>query len=200
MRRAEFEIKDIQEIENFIKQEKTAVLSLVDKNKPYSIPLNFIYLYGYIYFHGADQGKKNKIIRENNNAQFTIYKEYSFIPSYFTGNDMSCSASQFFKSVMISGKLIKSDDRNKIIQILEELMKKYQPEGKYKKIDLNDKMLNETLSKTAIFMLKPDNISAKYKFGQNLNDDKIKTLIDNLKKRGDPIDLETIEMINMFRH
>lgn len=199
MRRTEFEIKDKKEISDFLNIEKTALLSLIDDKKPYSIPINFVYFNETVYFHSSVHGKKIDILAKNNNAQITFYREYSFIPSYFTKSQMSCSASQFFKSVIITGKLIKINQTDKVLLIFNELMKKYQPEGNYNKIEINDKMLNNELNCTAVYMLKQENISAKFKFGQNLNEDKIKILTDNLIKRGDPIDLETIKMIKKYR-
>ena len=50
-----------------------------------------------------------------------------------------------------------------------------------------------------IGIIKIENITAKAKFGQNMTDEEINILIKDLEKRGEKIDLETIEMMKNVR-
>jgi len=97
MRRQEFDICDKNEIDDFLKAERTGVLSMTDsRGDPYAVPVSYVYLDGEVYIHGALQGKKYDCIRAHGKVQFTVYREYSYIPSYATGGMSACSASSFY--------------------------------------------------------------------------------------------------------
>jgi uncharacterized protein len=204
MRRKDFEITDKSEIDDFMNGQYSGVISFAEKDKPYSFPVNYVYHKNNIFFHCSINGEKAGYFSEGRNVQFTVYKEYSFIPSYFTFNkteDMSmspsCNAGQFFKSVMVFGKLINIINNNDKIEVLGKIMEKHQPEGKYQKLKIEE--LENMLRATAVISVLTDKITAKFKFGQNQNEEKIRNIIDNLNDRGSLIDIETIRMINKYR-
>ncbi|HEY1406244.1 MAG TPA: pyridoxamine 5'-phosphate oxidase family protein, partial [Spirochaetota bacterium] len=88
MRRAEFSHVDKSIIDDFLARGKSGVLAVIDPDGlPYAVPLNFFYLNGVIYFHGASVGKKIESIRQRADSQFTVYREYSYIPSDALGGE-----------------------------------------------------------------------------------------------------------------
>ena len=74
-------------------------------------------------------------------------------------------------------------------------MEKYQPEGGFKKITPDDKMYTNLLSRTAVTGIKPENVTAKIKVGQNYPEERRRALIEKLEERGHEIDLATAETI-----
>ena len=117
MRRSEYNITDRKDIDQFINEQTTGILSLVDHlGLPYSVPMNYFYVDKRIILHCALEGKKYDLLEKNSNVHFVIYKEYSFIPNSFCGQKSFCSSSQFFKSIMINGNAqIISKNREKLI-------------------------------------------------------------------------------------
>ncbi len=200
MRRNEFEILDNEEIDRFLNEQNSGILSLGMSGKeafPYSVPVNFVYNDKAIIFHSSLFGKKAEYFRDGMKVQFTTYKEYSVIPSYFFEKGSPCFASQFFKSVMAFGELHLLMDVDDKIAALHHLMKKLQPEGNYAALDpVNDA---EILSKMIVGKLDCCAITGKFKFGQHLTDDAIQTIIEKLRARGSEMDYETANMILKLR-
>ncbi len=201
MRRKEFHITynaDIQEVLNSINY---GVLGLIDEEGyPYTVPLNFVYHDGAIYAHGAttQNSKKIKSIKANNKASFTAVQEYSLLPSYFTGSELACPATQFFKSVFVRGKVELVDDADEKIAVLSAMMRKLQPTGRYEPITAANEEYTKELNATALIKLVPNIFTAKFKFGQNQKPEAFERLIAELEKRGDIIDKETVRMMKKY--
>ena len=126
-----------------------------------------------------------------------MVKPYSFIPSYFSDTMAACPATQFFASVLFEGKVAFIEDGNIKAKVLNALMKKFQSEDSFEEISYEKAMYTKMLDKTAIFELKPENISCKIKVGQNLNEEKRNRLMEKLKSRDLGIDEETIKQMNL---
>jgi nitroimidazol reductase NimA-like FMN-containing flavoprotein (pyridoxamine 5'-phosphate oxidase superfamily) len=111
MRRDEFNIKDEAELEKVLNEANFGTLCLNDQPYPYAVSVNFVFSGGYIYFHGAADGRKYSLALKNPLASFTAVKEYAFIPSNFFG-DTACSATQYFASAFLEGGLFIEEDKN----------------------------------------------------------------------------------------
>jgi len=199
VRRKEFEISDAKEIQELLDSCEYGVLSLVDlNNKPYSVPISFFYYENNIYFHSATNGKKVDIIKENPYACFVAVKPYSFLPSYFKNEKVACFAGQAYASVYFEGKINEINNNAKKCEYLNNLMKKYQPEGGYDPIEYENVNYAKTIENVVLFQLKTSYVSAKFKFDQHRSKDNNKDLISKLKNRGTKADLETTKMIEKF--
>lgn len=197
MRRAEFDVKDKNSINEILQACEYGTLSLISEGKPYVVALNFVFFENSIFFHGAKEGKKIEAIKSNPNASFLVVKPYSFIPSFFSDTMAACPATQFFASVLFEGTISFIEDGNIKAKVLNALMKKFQSEDSFEEISYEKAMYTKMLDKTAIFELKPQNISCKIKVGQNLNEEKRNRLMEKLKSRDLGIDEETIKQMNL---
>ncbi len=190
-----FELKDKKIIQNLLDEIDFGTLALCKDNIPYSVPLNFVYVEDNFYFHGAKKGKKVDFFTHNAKASFCVAKEYSFIPSYFSSEDnKACPATQFFKSIICDGEIKIIKDYDEKILAMQKLMEKLQSEGKYIALDkkeVYEKMINATL----IYKLVPNDIKAKFKFGQNLSQKRFKMVLKHLKQRNTNLDKKTLNMM-----
>jgi len=186
-----FEIKEQESINKILEKAEYGTLALSDNGKPYSIPVNFVLLDNSIYFHGSHKGRKMEILAKNSQVSFSVVKNYSLIQSYFSSNDGSaCPATQFFKSVVIDGRAIIIDKQEEKVKVLEALMKKHQPEGKY--IPLSDESYEKALKATAVVKIEIDELKCKFKFGQHVTQERFDMIVKHLEERGEEIDLETV--------
>ena len=198
MRRKIFTITEKSEIEEILHDVEYGILSMCNyDNTPYSIPLNFAYANNTIYFHGAKEGEKLKILKNNNHVSFTVVDAISFIPSYFSANNLACYAVYFFKSVIIKGKIEFINEYNEKIHALSKFMEKFQKEGKY--IPFDNEVYKNLIEATLIYKLIPTKISAKFKFGQDLSKERFEEIIKNLKERGTKKDIETIKLMEKYK-
>ena len=193
-----FEITDKNIINQVLDKTEYGTLAICYDNKPYSLPINFVRVDNGIYFHGSKKGKKIDILKYNPLASFSVVEAFSMIQSYFSSNDnLACPATQFFKSIMINGKITFVENYDEKVLALQKLMEKLQPEGKYK--PLKDNEYQKVINATAIFRLDIDEIRAKFKFGQHLNKDRFDMIIKHLEDRGNEVDLATIELMRSLK-
>ncbi|WP_418185819.1 pyridoxamine 5'-phosphate oxidase family protein [Aliarcobacter vitoriensis] len=198
MRRAEFDVKDENSINEVLGTCEYGTLSLISEGKPYCVALNFVYFEGSIYFHGSNEGKKIDTIKENPNGAFLVVQPYSTIPSYFFDTVAACPATQFFASVLLEGSLSFVENGDDKAKVLNDLMKKLQNDGGYEEISYDKAMYTKMLDKVTVIRLKPQNISCKIKVGQNLNDEKRDKLTQKLENRASNIDMQTIKQMKFY--
>lgn len=111
MRRKDREVTDIGEIRQILDSCMTVCVSMIDGDRPYSVPLN----YGYeiedgiltLYLHCAKEGRKIDILKSNNKACFTIFSEGEPIHA-----ETPCSSGFFYSSVFGEGEAYFLEDMN----------------------------------------------------------------------------------------
>ena len=193
-----FEIKDQKSIYQVLESSEYGTLAICAEDRPYSLPLNFATIGDTVYFHGAKTGRKMDILKQNSFASFSVVQPYAMIQSYFsTDDDLACPATQFFKSVIIDGKIAFVQDYDEKVEALWALMRKLQPEGRYRALD--DAAYQKMIKATTVYKLIPKSIKAKYKFGQHLTQKRFEKIISHLETRGKVLDQETISMMKKHR-
>jgi len=199
MRRAEFEVNDTKRIEALLAECEYGTLCLMDDLVPYGVPLNFVWYEKSLCFHGSKEGRKMELIAKNPKASFSVVKPLSLIPSYFSNTRSASPATQFFISAHVTGLIEIVSNADLKCLMLTALMQKLQPEGGYDAIEANNPIYTKMIEQTGLFRLNPEAISLKFKAGQNLTEERKKSLIEKLHERGNTLDLLTIEMINQMR-
>jgi len=191
----QFEIKDNNLITAILKKVEYGSLALCKENRPYCVPINYVYQDGAFYFHGAKKGKKMEFIEANAFASLSVVEPFSLIPSYFSSSEnLACPATHFFRSVTIDGEIEIVSDYNEKVTALQALMEKLQPEGKHK--HLSDEAYKNMIDATTVFKLIPNEIRGKIKLGQHLPKQRFDMIVEHLKERGSKLDKLTIkEMI-----
>lgn len=199
MRRKEFEVDDTTEITNFLHEMSFGFLGTIGQDGYSRVtPLNFAYGNEVFYFHGSLAGEKMKHLKQNDKVSFTVAKEFSLIPSYFSDPVLACPATSYFKCVMVCGTAVIVDDVQEKAHAFTLFMNKLQPEGGYEPIDANDPRYIGQLKAVSVFKLIPERLTAKFKFGQNLSDKARNELIDALQQRNEGDDPRTVQ--EMIKH
>ena len=89
-----------------------------DDDYPYTVPVNYAYEAGKIYFHSANTGHKLDGIQRNSKVSFCVIDQDDIVPEEFTS---------YFRSAIAFGKAsIVADDAVKQ-RALELLARKYSP-------------------------------------------------------------------------
>ncbi|WP_027399808.1 pyridoxamine 5'-phosphate oxidase family protein [Anaerovorax odorimutans] len=109
MRRRDREIKDENEIIEILKKSFVCHLAMCSDNKPYVIPMIYVYNDNCLYFHCADVGQKLDILRVNNEVCFEVQNSSSDI---IKNAGMPCDWGFQFESVIGFGKaeLLENDE------------------------------------------------------------------------------------------
>lgn len=196
MRRKEFEVSDLEQCEQFLKELHDGVLTFTGADGwPKAVPLNYVYHNEAVYFHGSKQGEKMAGLADDPRAEFVAYQAHAFIPSYFTDPYLSCPATVFFRSVRIRGNVIQVESAEEKASALGALMSRMQPEGGHAPIDAADSRYTASLRGVAVLRLDRVEMTGKFKFGQNISDNQRQKILHGLSERGLPEDTSTMNHI-----
>lgn len=187
-------MKSRNKIIEFLNTEHVGRIATIDKNGfPQVIPMNFVFANNFIYMHSHVNGEKLDNIESNSKTGFEVDKELEYLPSYFEDDKDASFADTLYISVVIKGlsKIIK--DRHEKTFALNSLMKKYQPEGRYKQIEPNMKILDAV----KIIRVDPISMTGKYKIGQNLSNNEKIELAKKILKRNSNTAKETLKIMGI---
>lgn len=165
---------------------------------PMVLPLNFVYVDGRVYFHGAAEGEKMASLVRDDRVTFTVAEDFSIVPSYFRDPRFACPATQYYKCVMIRGRARVVEDEGEKARALQAMMEKLQPEGGHEPIEAGSKLYRKSLRTTAVVAIEVEEMTGKFKFGQNLPTRKREEVAEKLAVRGCPIDHATVEAMRRY--
>jgi len=195
VRRKEFEVLDRGRMEEVLKEADVGYLAF---NGPDGWPritaLNFFYDRR-ILWHGAVAGERFECLKKDPRATFSAACLQLYLPSHLLSQENATSATAAFKSVAVRGKCMTIDDPEEKCSLLNRLMEKYQPEGRFKKITPEDPLYSKVLKATGVYALTVEEMSGKFKFAQNKSSEDRRRLADILKKRGSALDSQLAEEI-----
>ncbi len=118
MRRFKQQLSEEQSIE-ILRNTTAGVLSLCGADgRPYGVPLSHVYHDGKLYFHSALVGHKVDLIRQNENASFTVIAKDEIHPERFT---------TYFQSVIAQGEIRIVENEEEKLLILEILGRRCNP-------------------------------------------------------------------------
>lgn len=192
MRRKDFQELDRQSIEELLDAATHGFLSFVrPEGTPGIVAVNFVRVGPVIYFHGSPEGEKMRSLAANPEVALMVAGAMSLVPSYFTNSELACPASQFYRAVIVRGCVRIVEDHAEKAAVLQALMEKLQPEGGHAPIRATDSRYRRQLATTAVVALPMEQVSAKFKLGQNLPRNKRASIARQLAERGGPSDAET---------
>lgn len=190
------EIKSKEKIIEFLNQQETGRVSSIDKDGfPQIIPMNFVYANDAIYMHSHPKGEKLENISKNSKVGFEADQSLEFLPSYFTSPTDASQADTLYISVVIKGKASLVSDPKEKTMALNELMKKYQPEGGYEKLTPDMGVIEEV----AIIKVVPVTMRGKYKIGQHWDKKTRLEIAKKILERNSPTAQNTIKMMGVTK-
>jgi uncharacterized protein len=152
--------KDQAKINCFLLEKRVGTLSMCDKeNKPYAVPVNYLYWNGKIYFHGMGSGKKNDILHVNPDVCFTVFEEFGTV-----ADPMPAKCDTAYFSVVVFGKAVLVDDLEEKAQVLMGILEKFMPH--FFKNSLSMQFVDKYRSSldnnaVAVYCIDPEALTAK---------------------------------------
>jgi nitroimidazol reductase NimA-like FMN-containing flavoprotein (pyridoxamine 5'-phosphate oxidase superfamily) len=113
---------DQEKIEALLHRARTGVVGMVEAGMPYTVPVNFVWYNGAVYFHGMGSGRKENILREAPPVCFTVYEENGTVT-----DPVPCKADTAYLSIMIFGTAVKVTDFTEAADALQQILDKYTP-------------------------------------------------------------------------
>ena len=185
-------IKSKTKIIKFLNEEDTGRISSIDEQGfPQIIPMNFVFLNDSVYMHSHIRGEKIENIKRNSKVGFEVDRNLEFLPSYFSDPEDASLADTLYISVVIKGEALLVENNEEKVLALNGLMKKYQPEGRYKPMDKD----MDVLDATAVIKIIPKEMNGKYKIGQNMSKEEKIDLANKIKDRNSKTSRETLDIM-----
>ena len=185
-------IKSKTKIIKFLNEEDTGRISSIDEHGfPQIIPMNFVFLNDSVYMHSHIRGEKIENIKRNSKVGFEVDWNLEFLPSYFSDPEDASLADTLYISVVIKGEALLVENNEEKVLALNGLMKKYQPEGRYKPMDKD----MDVLDATAVIKIIPEEMNGKYKIGQNMSKEEKIDLANKIKDRNSKTSGETLAIM-----
>jgi len=156
--------------------------------------LNYAYD-GRILWHGAVGGERFESLKKDPRASFFAVSLQAYLPSHFLSEENASGSSVAFKSVAVRGRCRFIEDPAEKCTILNLLMEKYQPEGRYRRLSPEDEMYKKVLRATGVFALIPETMTGKFKFAQQKSEEDRRRIAEKLRERGTSSDLLVAEEI-----
>lgn len=120
MRRFKQQLTEEESIDILVKAYRGFLSVIGDGGYPYTVPINFLYKDGKLYFHSAVEGHKLDAIRSSDKACFTVIDEPEKEPDSWWYH---------VRSVICFGRVHVLEDETEKDKYLRQLGAKYFPEG-----------------------------------------------------------------------
>ena len=148
------------------------VVSLIDKDKPYSVPLSIVRKGDVLYFHSAKQGRKVDVLASNANVNIVFVGDKQ-VPENYSHNEleeMNNDASKAVKLISnvfttefeyakVTGVAMLVDDEAEKLKAMRLICEKYTPN----KMKYFNTAINAGLGRTIVYKVQVNSISAKRK-------------------------------------
>jgi putative nitroimidazole resistance protein len=165
MRRKDREISFEDGLE-IIDKSDFGVISCIDDDKIFSIPISIVRDEMSIFIHGANDGSKSRLFQNGKDVVLTCAIDVK-VPAFsddeiykaIVDNRASSIFTTEFKSAVVNTKAYEITDINQKIHVLKILSQKYTPNY----MSAFDAAIKQSLKHTRIYELKIINLSAKAK-------------------------------------
>lgn len=155
-----------------IDKAECGVVSMIDGNSPYGVPLSIVRSGDVLYFHSAKQGRKVDVLARNANVNIVFVGDKSVPDNYSPDEleEMNSDGSKAvklissvftteFESAIVTGVVKQVDDEDEKIVAMRLICEKYTPN----KMKSFDTAIAAGLKRTNVYRVDIENISAKRK-------------------------------------
>jgi uncharacterized protein len=120
MRRKDREITSRAEIDAVLDSATVVRLGLADLDRPFVVPVYYLYYLGAVYFHSANAGTKMSIIRRNPRVCFEVSVDHGIVES-----DQACDFEARHRTVIGFGSIHELEDVAEKTAILRRLVARF---------------------------------------------------------------------------
>ncbi|BDU78076.1 pyridoxamine 5'-phosphate oxidase family protein [Mesoterricola sediminis] len=193
MRRQEKDVTDTGLVDQLLSDVAWGTLGLARPGGPPAlVPLDFAARGDRLWFHGSAEGEKMDLIRAGGEATFCVVDPLAIIPSTVSDPERACPATQYFRSVILEGRVTELKDPARKAEALQALMEKLQPEGGFRAITAGDPLYAGSVAHVAVLEMRVTRVTAKAETGARLTPEKRARVLDLLERRGTETDLRTL--------
>jgi predicted FMN-binding regulatory protein PaiB len=108
-------------------------------------------------------------IRENPKVVFEVDELLAFVPSYFEHPESGQGADHYYRTAIIEGEARIANEPDAVVDHLNRLITRYQPERGYRTVTATDPMYAPGVARLVMIRIEPTRVWGKFKVGQQLS-------------------------------
>jgi nitroimidazol reductase NimA-like FMN-containing flavoprotein (pyridoxamine 5'-phosphate oxidase superfamily) len=147
----------------------------------------------WLVFHGAPRGWRAALV--DRPVVVEASEPVAVLPSTLVDPERACHASTWYRQARVRGQLTRVEEPEFVAATLERLMRKLQPDEAWRPITATEPMYRRALERTGVFRVALDRLEGKEKLGQGKSEATIQRVVEWLRTRGNPGDMEAVDQI-----
>jgi predicted FMN-binding regulatory protein PaiB len=177
------------EVDRFVRSREMGRLVTVGGDGAPHIGLYpFVYAGDAIEIHLVRQDEQMKDVRARPRCLFEVDEVLAVIPSYWVHPESAVMATAYHRTVIFECVATVSEDAAALAEQQTRLLGRYQPEGGFRPVTVDDPLYRGAIAHIAAVRLAVTARRAKFKLGQNRPPDVRGKIVEELRKRGRPND------------
>jgi uncharacterized protein len=174
------------EIDRFVDaQELGRLVTLGPDDRPHIGLYPFVRDHTHIDLHLVRDDEQVADLTAHPRCLFEVDDVLGVIPSYWVHPDYAGSATAYHRTVIFDCSATVLDD-----------LQRYQPEGGYRPLRVDDPLYRGSLAKLAAIRLLVERVRPKFKLGQNRPPETRRRIIEHLRARGRPNDARAADALD----
>lgn len=184
---------------SFVRQQRVGrLLTVSSTNVPRLGLFPFVFTDTGIELHLRRDDDQTVDIVSRATCVFEVDEVLSSIPSYWEHPINGGVADQYYRCVSFECSALVELDPGAIAAHLVRLLERYQPEGRYKSVDVSDPIYTPAIEQLALLTLHPAKRQVKFRLGQQRPRRVRREIVSRLKARGTSTDLRTAALIKQM--
>ena len=184
------------EIERFIAaQELGRLVTVGAAGTPHIGLYPFVYVADIVELHLVRADEQMADLKVDPRCVFELDEILATIPSYWVHPEYAGFATAYHRTVILECTAAVSEDPEDIAAQQRRLLARYQPEGGFRPLAPVDPLYTGAFAQIAALRLSVRRRRAKFKLGQNRPPAARRRVIDELRKRGRPLDARAADAL-----
>jgi hypothetical protein len=191
MRRSQCEITDPGQMERILSLAMVGRLATKDvQGYPYITPVNFVFLEGAVFFHGAPEGEKLNNLRRDDRVCFEVDVPLAYVGVDFNRERLPCLVHQLYHSVIIRGRARVLPEGEMKTRVLNALVARHESGADFPPVTSDSPGYSGCL----VVEVRPERMTGKSDLAQSRTaPGRQRVVAEGLLKRGLPGDLLAVE-------
>ena len=178
-----------EEVDRFVRsREMGRLVSVAADGAPHIGLYPFVYAGDAIEIHLVRQDEQMGDLQARPRCLFEVDEVLAVIPSYWVHPESAVMATAYHRTVIFECVATVSEDAAALAEQQTRLLARYQPEGGFRPVTVDDPLYRGAIAHIAAVRLSITARRAKFKLGQNRPPEVRGKIVEELRKRGRPND------------
>ncbi len=172
-----------EEIQGLLRDQKMTTLICVHQEEMHIGVFPFFYYQGKIYLHLSVEDEQIAIINKTKKGKLLFFDFLCHIPSHWISDRDAGFATSYYRYLECDCTISVIEDHNEICSIFSQMMKAFQPEGRYESFLSHSHFYDSSFKELVVLEFEILKMKTKWKLGQNRSKEQREKILDHLRER-----------------